>query len=165
MRATLTLWLVATAACGGAGAQAPAARPAPARPAPGLSAADCRRICAEELAQSSRGLPPRSPCGPGTGNLEGAVAQVDGTPVAQAFVAAQSTCGMYYSTSGSDGRFVLENLPAGPYLVAARSRGTLVEAATEVVAGTPARVDLRLGAPAASDRAPDPAATQCGCGR
>ena len=159
----MTLSLVALAACGGS-RPAPAAKPAVAKAAPGLSAADCKRICAEETALASRGMVPKSSCGPGTGLLEGAVAQLDGKPIAQAFVAAQSTCGMYYSTTGADGTFVLENLPAGPYLVAARSQGTLVEAATEVAAGKPAKVDLRLGT-AAAPRTSNPDAARCGCGR
>ena len=168
MKGIKTLLLAATVGCGGSQSPPPAPKPVEeAPPAQGLSAADCKRICDEEAAAlaATRPVPPSSPCGPGTGLLEGAVAQLDGKPIEKAFVAAQSTCGMYYSTTGADGTFVLENLPAGPYLVAARSQGTLVETAAEVATGKPARVDLRLGTRGAAAREPNPDAAKCGCGR
>ena len=167
MRGIKFLLLAATAACGGAPAAAPAPAPAAPRAEPGLSAADCRRICSEEMAAlaTTGAMPPVSPCGPGTGLLEGAVAQLDGKPIEKAFVAAQSSCGMYYGTTGPDGTFSLDGLPAGPYLVAARSQGTLVEAPAEVAAGKPVKVDLRLGAARPGPHEPSADAVKCGCGR
>jgi hypothetical protein len=144
-------------ACGGRQAPPPAEPPAQAA----APAVDCEAICREAAsAAAARSLPPKSPCGPGRGKLEGKVLAGDGEPARGAFVAAQSSCGMFYSTTIWDGTFVFEELPAGPYLIAARAGDARTEAAdATIAAGGTATLELRLGAA----RAQSDDARRCGC--
>jgi hypothetical protein len=144
-------------ACGGRQAPPAAEPPAPAA----TPAEDCAAICREAAsAAAAPSLPPKSPCGPGRGRLEGKVLAGAGEPARGAFVAAQSSCGMFYSTTIWDGTFVVEELPAGPYLVAARLGDARTEADASVAAGATATLELRLGAARAGM---SEAAQRCGC--
>jgi len=62
----------------------------------------------------------------GTGSIAGLVTDsVTGQPIAGAKVTA-GCCGGYYAMTGDDGRYVIQNLPAGDYPVKAMKCGTYV---------------------------------------